>query len=56
MANLQGIKYSLIRYFSIYYPYFQCFSVNPFHVTDLLMPPENMFSGGIKIDQWHEMG
>ena len=34
---------------------------NPFHATDLFWYPlktwklENMFSGGIKRDQWHEM-
>lgn len=33
----------------------------PFYTTCLLIPPKKIvnffiFSGGIKIDQWHEMG
>ena len=29
---------------------------NPFHATVIFWYPLKMFSGGIKRDQWHEMG
>ena len=53
-TNIKGYAlFNLFHATDLFWDPLSILVINPFRATDLLIPP---FSGGIKRDQWYEMG